>query len=198
MLRFIPTRVGNTGKRLRRTRPVTVHPHACGEHSCTRPQLVMRRGSSPRVWGTLVAGNYWHDKFRFIPTRVGNTFSWPVKLLTTSVHPHACGEHNDSDTCGRSLIGSSPRVWGTRDYCGCVDRAAPVHPHACGEHIAAVVQVLFDLRFIPTRVGNTPPRPAPPMRVTVHPHACGEHANSIDGDQESIGSSPRVWGTHFL
>ena len=72
------------------------------------------------------------------------------------------------------MIGSSPRVWGTR---------LP----------SAVLS--FNDRFIPTRVGNTPWHGWRRRRPSVHPHACGEHKLRIGKACTSSGSSPRVWGT---
>ena len=71
--RFIPTRVGNTRCRPKSLRRRSVHPHARGEHATVLGLRGTGSGSSPRAWGT-------HDpwvnllyRWRFIPTRVGNT-----------------------------------------------------------------------------------------------------------------------------
>ena len=71
--RFIPTRVGNTGFSCPKSRPWTVHPHARGEHSRGRKEVVAAAGSSPRAWGTLTTNLATMGRYRFIPTRVGNT-----------------------------------------------------------------------------------------------------------------------------
>ena len=71
--RFIPTPVGNT----LRDR-LSGHQHG---------------GSSPRPWGT----HHPHRRIacfsRFIPTPVGNTTAEGSPTHTTTVHPHARGEH---------------------------------------------------------------------------------------------------------
>ena len=73
-----------------------------------------------------------------------------------------------------SIIGSSPRVWGTRKLHGSTDRSC---------------------RFIPACVGNSGlascPRPAYP----VHPRVCGELGTTYTSAGDENGSSPRVWGT---
>ena len=71
-------------------------------------------GSSPRLWGTLSIEGVDLPTLRFIPTPVGNTQDACTKTKCTTVHPHACGEHDE--------LGDS--WW----------RQIPVHPHACGEH----------------------------------------------------------------
>ncbi|EYB69781.1 hypothetical protein DEIPH_ctg002orf0119 [Deinococcus phoenicis] len=75
VLRFIPTHVGNTLRRLRCARCQAVHPHPRGEHPHPPVEFREQRGSSPPTWGTptqtpdtVLAG-------RFIPTHVGNTSS---------------------------------------------------------------------------------------------------------------------------
>ena len=72
------------------------------------------------------------------------------------------------------MIGSSPRLWGTRK-------------------IAAPVDSVW--RFIPTPVGNTTRKALAHALRTVHPHACGEHDIAATRELRSIGSSPRLWGT---
>ena len=92
------------------------------------------RGSSPRMWGTLCLDVRVYEVERFIPTHVGNTGTIPTDPFTTTVHPHACGEHCPMRRPWFMLGGSSPRMWGTR-------------AHDLDENIPA--------RFIPTHVGNT-------------------------------------------
>ena len=132
--RFIPTHVGNTllAENQHGQRPV--HPHACGEHWITVSLIAQPTGSSPRMWGTHDRRRRCRDKGRFIPTHVGNTVCRSCAMIRTSVHPHACGEHLRSACTANSILGSSPRMWGTPRYPG---------SSAAG------------IRFIPTHVGNT-------------------------------------------
>ena len=75
-----------------------------------------------------------------------------------------------------SNAGSSPRLWGTQSTSGCW-RAR--------------------YRFIPTPVGNSK-KPIPSRtQIPVHPHACGELDRCGSLDIVYVGSSPRLWGTHF-
>ena len=73
-----------------------------------------------------------------------------------------------------NIAGSSPREWGTRDALGCQQP---------------------DGRFIPTRVGNTQTLHTPTLYRPVHPHASGEHTVARPSEHETLGSSPREWGT---
>ncbi len=161
----------------RATVPPPVHPHACGEHLRCFSNSGFSVGSSPRLWGTQGRRLPAVPLHRFIPTPVGNT-TWGARWASRStVHPHACGEHT---TITRNAIlanGSSPRLWGT---------------HWCGEFKPAKP------RFIPTPVGNTPPRWAPTWSMPVHPHACGEHKMIALIMWFPSGSSPRLWGTPQL
>ena len=72
------------------------------------------------------------------------------------------------------LIGSSPRVWGT-DYIGEIGGK--------------------DYRFIPTGVGNSSQVFSKCTCDAVHPHGCGEQVSGKMYAVDSVGSSPRVWGT---
>ncbi len=132
--RFIPTPVGNTSRAALLASPISVHPHACGEHFFLILLLRLNIGSSPRLWGTLLKPDVQEFDNRFIPTPVGNTLVHTDRLFLSTVHPHACGEHHRL-ACALFLFrGSSPRLWGTR--------------------IRAAGQLATG-RFIPTPVGNT-------------------------------------------
>ncbi len=134
----------------------------------------MADGSSPRVWGTRDLLGQTIFEARFIPTRVGNADRACAMSVSTTVHPHACGERNDKQFHNRHPVGSSPRVWGTR----LVDTISTRHT-----------------RFIPTRVGNAAGAPVARGSHAVHPHACGERAPQVVVLSTARGSSPRVWGT---
>jgi len=172
--RFIPTHVGNTSAASLSSDCESVHPHACGEHAPDRALEPDHVGSSPRMWGTLVIPPVRRSGRRFIPTHVGNTSSARRPGRTTTVHPHACGEHFVSLCSGPCFAGSSPRMWGTLLW--------PVIPAVAN-------------RFIPTHVGNTGPGPSRSRLPPVHPHACGEHLSSSIFNASCAGSSPRMWGT---
>ncbi len=213
--RFIPTHVGNTAGGVARHAEKSVHPHACGEHGYIHLSRKESKGSSPRMWGTRDKLESLQVTGRFIPTHVGNTCSMRLSGYGTSVHPHACGEHFVLRLAGFLDFGSSPRMWGTPYKARLIPGGLPVHPHACGEHLYHVTPHSAGVgssprmwgtrgiipesdphsRFIPTHVGNTCSCGSPRSTCSVHPHACGEHYNRPDGDPESAGSSPRMWGT---
>ena len=132
--RFIPTHVGNTPPLPSPASGTPVHPHACGEHNSGGMLLDALRGSSPRMWGTPVLTGPVCQYRRFIPTHVGNTRRCQLLPGVKSVHPHACGEHNNLIVGFHRYSGSSPRMWGT-PLCS-------RWPLPCR-------------RFIPTHVGNT-------------------------------------------
>ena len=110
--RFIPTRVGNTASTAAGRPHNEVHPHACGEYAILWQTERMARGSSPRVWGIHSPPETWRTFTRFIPTRVGNTYTFHLIMSNAAVHPHACGEYSHYSSPGFESFGSSPRVWG--------------------------------------------------------------------------------------
>ena len=175
--RFIPTCVGNTSHHRNTPTARAVHPHVCGEHYGPLDRAVSGNGSSPRVWGTRPHVATGVSVIRFIPTCVGNTFQKMGEKQTQAVHPHVCGEHELCSFANISPYGSSPRVWGT-------PTVGTISYHA--------------ERFIPTCVGNTRHAVYDCTAGTVHPHVCGEHNTAVNRMKNSLGSSPRVWGTHTL
>ncbi len=173
-LRFIPTRVGNTGSHFVCGGAFAVHPHARGEHAGHQAAVFAHSGSSPRAWGTRGRTQLHQKNMRFIPTRVGNTIENRHTTDDEAVHPHARGEHRRGQILTRADCGSSPRAWGT-----------PI----CSR------RVCLNRRFIPTRVGNTPDFPPKYGYGAVHPHARGEHGDWLEYCMTINGSSPRAWGT---
>jgi len=92
-----------------------------------------------------------------------------------AVHPHSRGEHTVCFISSHDFLGSSPLARGTRRFLG-----------------AKTPQV----RFIPTRAGNTVLAPSSCACVAVHPHSRGEHALRSCGLIRPAGSSPLARGTH--
>ena len=134
--RFIPTHVGNTIRFCAVCFGFSVHPHACGGTLRIDPETYqMERFIPTHVGGTLQPRQSTHRYSRFIPTHVGNTYTLKLISLLPPVHPHACGEHITTSVMIITVIGSSPRMWGTR---------------------AHDLRRLAAVRFIPTHVGNTP------------------------------------------
>ena len=91
--RFIPAPAGNTSAPGRRGSPPSVHPRACGEHTCSVFQASHADGSSPRLRGTQRAAVNLLQRDRFIPAPAGNTPPALSRRSRLAVHPRACGEH---------------------------------------------------------------------------------------------------------
>ncbi len=111
--RFIPTHVGNASDIQVSTVRKTVHPHACGERLIHKDRRPIKRGSSPRMWGTHTRPSRLRHVSRFIPTHVGNAVTSCAHPYRHAVHPHACGERADIGIIQIACSGSSPRMWGT-------------------------------------------------------------------------------------
>ena len=134
LVRFIPTRVGNSIRTPEPLRLRSVHPHAGGELKSAHDQSRHKTGSSPRGWGTRDLPCEIYPEWRFIPTRVGNSIPNSGAVNDVAVHPHAGGELVSGHITRFCGYGSSPRGWGTQSS-------------------LLLLSLLF--RFIPTRVGNS-------------------------------------------
>ncbi len=109
---FIPTGVGKTRTGARSPGNRSVHPHGCGENPHQFQVFYLPYGSSPRVWGKLLASVSSRMLLRFIPTGVGKTLARISLTLIPAVHPHGCGENDGVAGGPPAGGGSSPRVWG--------------------------------------------------------------------------------------
>src|SRR5260370_1102027 len=109
---------------------------------------------------------------RFTPTRVGNTPRLGLLYSEETVHPHARGEYFVLRWRRGGDFGSPPRGWGIRP------------PDEQGPH---------NIRFTPTRVGNTTLLRGGTIMLWVHPHARGEYPLRQEASTHGGGSPPRAW-----
>ena len=174
--RFTPTPVGTTAGPSCRHHPLTVHPHARGDHHRASAFARSPVGSPPRPWGPLVPGFLGVSTPRFTPTPVGTTLVLDNRTDRLSVHPHARGDHGSRRWSVRWLIGSPPRPWGPR----------MVDPEEQDRS-----------RFTPTPVGTTRPGDRRAGQRPVHPHARGDHVSLPVLRRFRRGSPPRPWGPHL-
>ena len=112
--RFIPACAGNSLRARTTLSPSTVHPRVCGELLLSPLSSDFAIGSSPRVRGTRRVARHGRGRGRFIPACAGNSSSSRSPSTATTVHPRVCGELAGSAPCTATLVGSSPRVRGTR------------------------------------------------------------------------------------
>ena len=132
--RFIPASAGNTQDIPELFIKLAVHPRVCGEHSTMPLMAVKMVGSSPRLRGTPSSTRDLVKLRRFIPASAGNTAGAGVLASGNPVHPRVCGEHYEAADAAKPMIGSSPRLRGTRLPVRPLWRAFSVHPRVCGEH----------------------------------------------------------------
>ena len=172
---FIPTYMGNSPSRSRAPRGSTVHIHVCGELPNAGGTAYAHTGSSPHTWGTHVPGQDCPTRGRFIPTYVGNSrIASRARFPPTGSSPHTWGTHQRRDlmrVLGRFIPTYVGNSWGGPASTW----AHPVHPHMRGELALSsasslqnagssphalgtqdgVVPEVYDMRFIPTCVGNS-------------------------------------------
>ena len=171
--RFIPTCVGRTRQPARPAPRPAVHPHMRGADNLVHGECPLSIGSSSRACGRCAHRPPGRQvPARFIPTRVGQTTAASLRTSTSqaSVHPHIRGA--DCTSLAWSMItrmpGSSPHAHGADDAGGDKTPArrsgGTVHTHARGSDLRFIlVGSPALLRFIPTRVGQTPAgRPSVP------------------------------------
>ena len=89
-----------------------VHSDACGKHVILGGDADVGNGPSPRVWGAFLASQQEFDANRSIPTHVGSIRTRLPPHASSTVHPHACGEHEGIKWNPSHNRGPSPRVWG--------------------------------------------------------------------------------------
>ena len=109
-----------------------------------------------------------------IPAHAGNTSDCRPGRNRAGDHPRACGEHSLQEFVTLCMLGSSPRMRGTR---------CRGFGFGGGDGI------------IPAHAGNTPTWARRQMKRKDHPRACGEHVIVYEHVCGWKGSSPRMRGT---
>ena len=171
---IIPALAGNTAKTICTHRNRRDHPRACGEHFIASNVATRLMGSSPRLRGTRAGSWGWRRPNRIIPALAGNTKRVTWNARPSGDHPRACGEHITPNPLANAILGSSPRLRGTRivGYCG----------HAVRGIIPALAGNTMTCRYTRTCSRD-------------HPRACGEHSPTLASAFNTLGSSPRLRGT---
>ncbi len=128
--RIIPALAGNTIPAGSRNSNRRDHPRACGEHSTPPMSATLSTGSSPRLRGTPAAVWFYPVRRGIIPALAGNTDGACAQCGMVRDHPRACGEHSKGKDKAKPVVGSSPRLRGTR------------RRHALGHRIAGIIPAL--------------------------------------------------------
>ena len=151
--RIIPAHAGNSLIVLHLFFAVADHPRACGELTLNMVPVVGPLGSSPRMRGTPPPPSCRRDASRIIPAHAGNSGRREVRWYRLPDHPRACGELRALPSMIASVIGSSPRMRGTRFLL-----PSRVQP----------------FRIIPAHAGNSRMGACRSAGLSDHPRACGE------------------------
>ena len=174
---IIPACAGNTTSPYAYVECSWDHPRVCGEHAVVRFRVNVPPGSSPRVRGTLVDGDFMQAEHGIIPACAGNTSAPTSSLTDTRDHPRVCGEHFKHYGVPLEPEGSSPRVRGTHYVFSDIGGKVGIIP-ACAGNTDYIV-------YIQAVDGD-------------HPRVCGEHSLPPGDSPKTMGSSPRVRGTPLV
>ena len=171
---IIPAYAGNTFSATPTPTSTGDHPRVCGEHDCGAGIQSTAKGSSPRMRGTRYRLERGWIIVGIIPAYAGNTIQNRPFAATVGDHPRVCGEHTRTGCSGRTVLGSSPRMRGTR-----------IHANVAGRTVG----------IIPAYAGNTRSTTNTLDCTEDHPRVCGEHDSWGWNVVITLGSSPRMRGT---
>ena len=131
---------------------------------------------------------------RIIPALAGNTSPAGAHHPHPRDHPRACGEHSICCCASLIVVGSSPRLRGTRKREVAAWRGVGIIPALAGNTLRVLTSSV-STGIIPALAGNTHARFVRPYRRRDHPRACGEHVTVPQDAILTAGSSPRLRGT---
>ena len=110
---IIPAYAGNTVNHGLAPSRHKDHPRVCGEHSAPQKSHTCKKGSSPRMRGTLPPRHCRVHSSGIIPAYAGNTLGNSMPETAPRDHPRVCGEHAAASGIDALGSGSSPRMRGT-------------------------------------------------------------------------------------
>ena len=159
-----------------------------------------------------------------IPAYAGNTSTHTPRNLISRDHPRVCGEHFLAD----KIITTKTQIWnelgiipayaGNTLFVRACNYCMRDHPRVCGEHLGCL-RILVPTqgssprmrgtptirpvecprrRIIPAYAGNTRRRLCWFLSPRDHPRVCGEHPMAFAAPEPTVGSSPRMRGTHQM
>ena len=143
----------------------------CGEQLPSHGGTVRRKGSPPRLRGTVSPVFIPLRNLRITPACAGNRAARSFNIKMLADHPRVCGEQSFFNILHNNRIGSPPRVRGT-EYC-------PEHPQ-------------IQSRITPACAGNRTTGRRRRRAEQDHPRVCGEQTkkspsflHSFLSDQEN-------------
>ena len=173
---IIPAGAGLTLNSSKKNLKKRDHPRGCGAH-CKFPTIIeTKRGSSPRVRGSLILKTSFFYLVGIIPAGAGLTHGDFLMIKLRRDHPRGCGAHHVSRVEFHVKLGSSPRVRGSL--------------------LSLQIQLAF-LGIIPAGAGLTQICGQAQYAGWDHPRGCGAHAASSRPTSSARGSSPRVRGSQW-
>ena len=155
--RIIPAGAGDTTSDAPLLSEASDHPRGCGGHAKSALHVGAKRGSSPRVRGTLYPQRSGQSRWRIIPAGAGDTIHSLQQRGSPTDHPRGCGGHAVEHVAGVANCGSSPRVRGTRD---------------------GSLRVGGERRIIPAGAGDTISGASSLSVAADHPRGCGGHSSN--------------------
>ena len=214
---IIPAYAGNTRSHGFDSGNRRDHPRVCGEHFGTARGGGTHRGSSPRMRGTRICSQCGENCRGIIPAYAGNTNLLPMRRELPWDHPRVCGEHVTPWRDSEAILGSSPRMRGTRTrqileanttgiipaYAGntlwteltCAPRRD--HPRVCGEHVLFLIGRCMTPGSSPRMRGTRTCSLHATCRCGIIPAYAGNTAPYAPSISQYRGSSPRMRGTRF-
>ena len=150
--RSIPAGAGEPGPTVKSHQQHVVYPRGCGGTEARYYVPIGETGLSPRVRGNLSRREHLAGRGGSIPAGAGEPTIAKALEPIERVYPRGCGGTPPMLSCGRSVVGLSPRVRGNRTF---------RRPFKLGQG------------SIPAGAGEPPPD-APRMCATwVYPRGCG-------------------------
>ena len=171
---IIPAHAGLTNVERHCGRRYGDHPRACGAHIHNGDARLDVVGSSPRMRGSRPSAGIRNPQTGIIPAHAGLTDLQRMRAASERDHPRACGAHQVKIITEEIMLGSSPRMRGSRKV---------------------KIIVIKNDGIIPAHAGLTAGALTSESTSRDHPRACGAHQNPYNQTDCLPGSSPRMRGS---
>jgi len=192
LLRSTPAHAGKTCVTRWDIRLIQDHPRACGKDAEYPAEVIVKKGSPPRMRERPGRGCRRAAEGGITPAHAGKTPGTTWRLLGTTGSPPRMRERHGAHGAYIPGMGITPAHAGKTQCLRSRHLCERDHPRACGKDLPGVVPLPLGSRITPAHAGKTSWKAFLLVERKDHPRACGKDNGFHIFHKCDEGSPPRM------